>query len=182
MTVTYKVGEKDTRPWGTWEVIDAGENYIVKRIVVFPHKKLSLQLHHHRSEHWIIAEGTGTITLGDKIFDAPQNTPLFIEVEQVHRMENKTDANVIFIEVQTGAFAIGSELLRRGAYGEPVVIFMDKHPRTVTAFCGTIYAGCFYVCLDEKMPEARMRAILDNLSPRFLICDEKNMKRATRNS
>ena len=83
-----------------------------------------------------------------------------------------------FSEVQGGAAAIGSELCRAGAYGEPVVIFMDKHPRTVTAFFGVIYAGCFYVCLDEKMPEARMRAILDNLNPRYLISDAKNFKRA----
>lgn len=83
-----------------------------------------------------------------------------------------------FGEIQSAAAAIGSELSKKGAYGEPVVIFMDKHPRTVTAFFGVIYAGCFYVCLDEKMPEARMRAILDNLSPRFLICDKKNSKAA----
>ncbi len=84
-----------------------------------------------------------------------------------------------FIEIQRGAAAIGSELCRLGASREPVVIFMDKHPRTVTAFFGAIYAGCFYVCLDEKMPESRMRTILDNLRPRFLICDKKNSARAT---
>ena len=48
MTVNYKKGEKDTRPWGDWEVLDVGENYIVKRIRVLPDKKLSLQMHHHR--------------------------------------------------------------------------------------------------------------------------------------
>lgn len=83
-----------------------------------------------------------------------------------------------FSEVQRGAAAIGSFLSERGFRGEPVVIFMDKHPRTVTAFFGAIYAGCFYVCLDEKMPEARMRAILDNLCPRVILSDRKNMARA----
>ena len=83
-----------------------------------------------------------------------------------------------FGEVQKGAAAIGSFLAGKGFYGEPVVIFMDKHPRTVTAFLGTIYAGCFYACLDEKMPEARMRAILENLKPRALIADSKNFKKA----
>ena len=83
-----------------------------------------------------------------------------------------------FSEVQRGAAAIGSFLAAHGFYGEPVVIFMDKHPKTVTAFFGTIYAGCFYVCLDEKMPEARMRAILDNLMPRVLISDRKNLEKA----
>ena len=84
-----------------------------------------------------------------------------------------------FSEVQHSAAVIGSFLSNRGFYGEPVVIFMDKHPRTVTSFYGVIYAGCFYVCLDEKMPEARMRAILDNLSPRVILCDRKNQKAAT---
>lgn len=84
-----------------------------------------------------------------------------------------------FSEVQRGAAAIGGFLAERGFCGEPVVIFMDKHPRTVTAFFGAIYAGCFYVCLDEKMPEARMRAILDNLCPRVILADRKNFEKAS---
>jgi len=83
-----------------------------------------------------------------------------------------------FSEVQQGAAAIGTRLAKDGFWGEPVVIFMDKHPRTVTAFLGVIYAGCFYVCLDEKMPEARMRSILENLKPRALVSDRKNLERA----
>ena len=83
-----------------------------------------------------------------------------------------------FGELQRASASIGSHLSNNGAYGEPVVIFMDKTPRALAAFFGAIYAGCFYVCLDEKMPEARMRAILDNLAPRFLVCDEKNAKKA----
>ncbi len=83
-----------------------------------------------------------------------------------------------FSELRHAAESIGSALCHLGFYGEPVVIFMDKHPRTVASFFGTIYAGCFYVCLDEKMPEARMRAILDNLKPRVMICDAKNRKNA----
>ncbi len=83
-----------------------------------------------------------------------------------------------FCEMQRASFSIGSKLIHCGAYKEPIVIFMDKHPNTLCAFFGAIYAGCFYVCLDEKMPEARMRAILDSLEPRFLICDAKNQKKA----
>ena len=83
-----------------------------------------------------------------------------------------------FFEVQKSAAAIGSFLAAQGFYGEPIVIFMDKHPRTVTSFYGVIYAGCFYVCLDEKMPEARMRAILDSVRPRAILCDKKNQKAA----
>ena len=83
-----------------------------------------------------------------------------------------------FSELQGASASIGSRLICDGAEREPVIVFMDKHPRALAAFFGAIYAGCFYVCLDEKMPEARMRAILDNVSPRFLICDTKNAKKA----
>ncbi len=86
--------------------------------------------------------------------------------------------SMTFSEVYTEARAIGSRLCREGLYGESVVIFMDKHPRTVTAFWGVIYAGCFYVCLDEKMPRARIDAILENLRPRAVIADKKNYKTA----
>ena len=83
-----------------------------------------------------------------------------------------------FGELQRASISIGSHLITEGACDEAVLIFMDKHPKTVTAFWGVIYAGCFYVCLDEKMPEARMRAIIDNVSPRFIVSDKKNIKRA----
>ena len=102
MAITYKVGEKGTRPWGNWEVLDVGQEYIVKRIVVNPKGKLSLQSHDFRAEHWIIAEGVGRITLDDKIFDAPQDAPIYIQKGQKHRIENPTENPVIFIEVQTG--------------------------------------------------------------------------------
>ena len=86
--------------------------------------------------------------------------------------------SMTFGEVYSGARAIGSFLAGKGFYSEPIAVIMDKHPRTVTAFFGIIYAGCFYVCIDEKMPEARMRAIIDKLSPRAVICDKKNQKTA----
>ena len=103
--------------------------------------------------------------------------------ETAERLPNKLafsngKEGMSFSELLDASYAIGSELCRLGAKREPVVIFMDKHPKTLAAFFGAIYAGCFYVCLDEKMPEVRMRAILDNLNPRFLICDRKNQKRA----
>ena len=81
-----------------------------------------------------------------------------------------------FGEVLSGARSVGSFLSGRGFYGEPIAVIMDKHPKTVTAFFGIIYAGCFYVCIDEKMPLARMSAIIEKLSPRAIICDKKNQK------
>ena len=102
MSVTYQVGEKGNRPWGIWEVLAVGEGYIVKRITVNPHQKLSLQSHEYRSEHWVIACGHGTVTLDDKTIEAPQDTHIYIRQRQKHRMENRTDTPMVFIEVQTG--------------------------------------------------------------------------------
>ncbi|MBQ2385634.1 MAG: AMP-binding protein, partial [Clostridia bacterium] len=76
-----------------------------------------------------------------------------------------------FGEIYAHSRAIGSFLADNGFYGEPIAIIMDKHPRTLTAFWGVNYAGCFYACIDEKMPEARMSAIIEKLSPRAVICD-----------
>ena len=86
--------------------------------------------------------------------------------------------SMTFGEVQAQAYSIGTALAKKNLYREPIVIFMDKHPRTVTAFWGVIYSGCFYVCLDEKMPRARIDAILENLSPRAVISDKKNFETA----
>lgn len=86
--------------------------------------------------------------------------------------------SMTFGEVYNEARAIGSFFAENGYYKEPIAVIMDKHPRTVTAFFGIIYAGCFYVCIDEKMPEARMSAIIEKLSPRAVVCDKKNQKTA----
>ena len=83
-----------------------------------------------------------------------------------------------FSEVYSRSRSIGSFLANKGHYREPIAIIMDKHPNTLTAFFGTVYAGCFYACIDEKMPEARILAILKKLNPSAIICDAKNSKTA----
>ena len=102
MANNYVRGQKDTRPWGTWEVVDCGETFCVKRIKVTPGSKLSLQLHHHRAEHWIIVKGTALVTLGDEVLTKKTDEHVFIPVETKHRIENATDSDVEFIEVQAG--------------------------------------------------------------------------------
>ncbi|MBP3370082.1 MAG: AMP-binding protein [Clostridia bacterium] len=83
-----------------------------------------------------------------------------------------------FGELYARSRSIGSFLASRGFYGEPIAIVMDKHPRVLSTFLGVVYSGCFYACIDEKMPEARMLAILDKLQARAIICDKKNQKTA----
>ncbi len=75
-----------------------------KKICVNPHAQLSLQLHHHRAEHWIIAEGEGVVTLGDKKINVKKDDAVYIPVETKHRIQNDSSHNLTFIEVQTGDF------------------------------------------------------------------------------
>ena len=84
-----------------------------------------------------------------------------------------------FGEVYARSRSIGSFLADNGYYREPIAIIMDKHPNTLTAFWGTVYAGCFYACIDEKMPQARILAIFEKLMPKAIICDAKSYKLAT---
>ncbi len=102
MANLYRKGDHDTRPWGTWEVLDGDDNFCVKRIMVLPKGKLSLQLHHHRSEHWIIVKGSATVTLGERLIDVKADDAVYIPIETKHRIENKSNEPMEFIEIQTG--------------------------------------------------------------------------------
>ncbi len=102
MATTYQRGDKDTRPWGTWEVLESEADFCVKRIKVIAGGKLSLQLHHHRSEHWIIVKGTAKVTLGDDIIVKTAGENVYIPVETKHRIQNDGTQDVEFIEVQYG--------------------------------------------------------------------------------
>jgi mannose-6-phosphate isomerase-like protein (cupin superfamily) len=100
--VTYHRGDSDNRPWGRWEVLDVGDGFAVKRITVNPGAILSLQLHHHREEHWVIVRGTARVTRGSEIFSLARNQAVFIPVETPHRVENPGTEPLEFVEVQVG--------------------------------------------------------------------------------
>ena len=100
------------RPWGCYETVDSGENFQVKRITVNPGKKLSLQLHHQRAEHWVVVNGTATVTKGDGVFSLGQNESTYIPIETKHRLENATDQPLEIIEVQSGSY-LGEDDIER---------------------------------------------------------------------
>ena len=100
------------RPWGTYQVILKSDTYQVKRIVVLPHQKLSLQSHNHRSEHWIIVEGRGIVTLDNKTIDVEKDDRIYIPVKAIHRMTNESEKNVVFIEVQNGDYLGEDDIVR----------------------------------------------------------------------
>jgi mannose-6-phosphate isomerase-like protein (cupin superfamily) len=100
--VTYRRGDSDNRPWGRWEVLDTGEGFAVKRITVNPGAILSLQLHHHREEHWVIVRGRARVTCGAEVKELVRNQAVFIPLETAHRIENPGDEPLEFVEVQVG--------------------------------------------------------------------------------
>jgi len=100
------------RPWGTYEGIDSGENFQVKHIMVKPGQKLSLQMHHHRAEHWIVVEGTALVTCGDKQFLLQANESTFIPLGATHRLENPGKTPLRLIEVQSGSYLGEDDIVR----------------------------------------------------------------------
>ncbi|MFH1223283.1 MAG: phosphomannose isomerase type II C-terminal cupin domain [Pseudomonadota bacterium] len=103
---------KENRPWGYFETLLEGDGYKVKRILVKPAQRLSLQSHQKRSEHWTVVVGTATITVGDSVKDYKHNQSVYIEKEQKHRVENKTAADVQIIEVQCGTYLGEDDIVR----------------------------------------------------------------------
>lgn len=100
------------RPWGKFENIDKGERYQVKLITVRPGASLSLQMHHHRSEHWVVVNGTGKVTRGDETFLLNANESTFIPVGTRHRLENPGDVPLELIEVQSGSYLGEDDIVR----------------------------------------------------------------------
>ena len=90
------------KPWGSFEIIDEGEKYTVKKIIVLPGGKLSLQSHEHRSEHWLIASGVAEIIIGEKIYNLKENDNIFIPRGSKHRLANLGSDNLIVIEMWFG--------------------------------------------------------------------------------
>ncbi|MEC7256748.1 MAG: mannose-1-phosphate guanylyltransferase/mannose-6-phosphate isomerase [Pseudomonadota bacterium] len=103
---------KDHRPWGWFESLVIGERFQVKRIVVHPGAALSLQSHHHRSEHWIVVEGTARVTVDDEVKLVTENQSVYIPLGAVHRMENPGKVPMVLIEVQTGSYLGEDDIIR----------------------------------------------------------------------
>jgi mannose-1-phosphate guanylyltransferase/mannose-1-phosphate guanylyltransferase/mannose-6-phosphate isomerase len=100
------------RPWGWYESVDNGERFQVKRIMVKPGAKLSLQLHHHRAEHWIVVKGTARVTRGDSSFIVTENESTYIPLGTQHRLENAGKIPLEIIEVQSGSY-LGEDDIER---------------------------------------------------------------------
>ena len=100
------------RPWGKYDSIDNGERYQVKRITVKPGEKLSIQMHHHRAEHWIVVSGTASVTNGDTVQLVTENQSVYIPVGQIHALENPGKIMLEMIEVQSGSYLGEDDIVR----------------------------------------------------------------------
>lgn len=100
------------RPWGVYDSVDNGHRYQVKRITVKPGAKLSVQMHHHRAEHWIVVSGTAKVAVGEKRFLVTENESTFIPIGQIHALENPGQIPLELIEVQSGSYLGEDDIVR----------------------------------------------------------------------
>lgn len=110
----YKLHRTVHRPWGTYTVLEAGPRFKIKRIEVKPGASLSLQMHHHRSEHWIVVSGMAKVLNGEKEFLVAPNESTFIPAGHLHRLENPGLLSLVMIEVQSGEYLGEDDIVRLG--------------------------------------------------------------------
>lgn len=104
--------ETETRPWGSFTTLEEGTGYKIKRIEVHPGHRLSLQMHHHRSEHWIVVSGTAKVTCGEDIKILGANESTYVPQCTSHRLENPGVIKLILIEVQNGEYLGEDDIIR----------------------------------------------------------------------
>ncbi|MDX1269591.1 MAG: cupin domain-containing protein, partial [Oceanisphaera sp.] len=100
------------RPWGKFDAIDSGSRYQVKRITVNPGARLSLQMHHHRAEHWVVVSGTARVTQGEQVRLLSENQSVYIPLGQRHALENPGRIPLELIEVQSGSYLGEDDIIR----------------------------------------------------------------------
>ena len=108
----WQLSREVYRPWGKYDSIDSGERYQAKRITVKPGAKLSVQMHHHRAEHWVVVSGTARVTNGDKTFLLSENESTYIPIGVVHALENPGKVELELIEVQSGSYLGEDDIVR----------------------------------------------------------------------
>ena len=123
------------RPWGVYDLIDQGSRYQVKRITVNPGEKLSLQMHYHRAEHWVVVSGIAKVTKGDETFLVSENESTYIPIGTVHALENPGKIPLELIEIQSGSYLEENDIVRfQDQYGR-----IDEQNQKIKTKCQSIY-------------------------------------------
>ena len=115
-----KLSREVYRPWGKYDSTDIGERYQVKRITVKPGAKLSVQMHYHRAEHWVVVSGTARVQNGGKTFLLSENESTYVPIGTIHSLENPGKLELELIEIQTGTYLGEDDIVR----------FEDKYGRS----------------------------------------------------
>jgi mannose-1-phosphate guanylyltransferase/mannose-6-phosphate isomerase len=108
----HRVHREVFRPWGSYQGIDEGPRFQVKRLTVKPGAQLSLQMHHHRAEHWVVVKGTALVTCGDQVFHLHENESTYIPIGEKHRLENPGKTPLEIIEIQSGSYLGEDDIVR----------------------------------------------------------------------
>lgn len=119
-TPSKGIAATELRPWGAFTILEEGRGYKIKRIEVKPGHRLSLQMHHHRSEHWIVVSGTAKVTCGDRELMLGSNQSTYVPQCTNHRLENPGVIPLVLIEVQNGEYLGEDDIVR----------FQDDYART----------------------------------------------------
>lgn len=106
------IAAREIRPWGSFTTLEEGTGYKIKRIEVNPGHRLSLQMHHHRSEHWIVVSGTAKVICGDREMILGSNQSTYVPQCTTHRLENPGVINLVLIEVQNGQYLGEDDIIR----------------------------------------------------------------------
>jgi mannose-6-phosphate isomerase len=109
---TQGIMATELRPWGTFTILEEGSGYKIKRIEVNPGHRLSLQMHHHRSEHWIVISGIAKVSRGDEVIMLSTNQSTYVPRFTAHRLENPGKVPLILIEVQNGEYLGEDDIVR----------------------------------------------------------------------
>ena len=118
---SYKLHRTVHRPWGTYTVLEEDDGYKIKRIEVKPGASLSLQMHHHRSEHWIVVDGVANVVNGEHALSLNANESTYIPAGNKHRLGNPGVETLVMIEVQSGHYLGEDDIVRfEDKYGRPV--------------------------------------------------------------
>lgn len=106
------IGETDSRPWGTWTILDEGDGFKVKRIEVKPHARLSYQTHEHRAEHWVVVAGVASSVIDGVTVVTRAGESVDIAIRQPHRIVNDGDGPLVIIEIQRGEYLGEDDIVR----------------------------------------------------------------------
>lgn len=167
--ITREIAATELRPWGSFTILEEGRGYKIKRVEVKPGHRLSLQMHNHRSEHWIVVSGRAKVVCGDEELFLSSNQSTYVPPSTVHRLENPGAVPLVLIEVQNGEYLEEDDIIRfaddYGGYSSPTNFGTSgqdeqKAPIAKTSESLELRASTLIKSLSSKEAQIRTEAAL----------------------